>query len=65
VLKGVFGENDMSIWPVIFLVIAIIGAIFGFGDIIPNNSGIARAVFYVFTVLFLGALAVRHYSRSS
>lgn len=41
---------------VIFLVIAIIAAIFGFGGLVVGASEIARVFFFVFIVLFLFSL---------
>jgi uncharacterized membrane protein YtjA (UPF0391 family) len=43
-------------WAVIFLVIAIIAAFFGFGDVAGAASGIARLLFFFFVVLFVIAL---------
>jgi uncharacterized membrane protein YtjA (UPF0391 family) len=38
---------------IVFLVIAIIAAIFGFGDIAAGASSIARVLFFIFLVLFV------------
>lgn len=43
-------------WAIIFLVIAIIAALFGFGGIAATASGIAQILFYIFLVLFVIAL---------
>jgi uncharacterized membrane protein YtjA (UPF0391 family) len=43
-------------WTVIFLVIAIIAAIFGFGGIYAGAIGIAKVLFFIFIVLFLISL---------
>lgn len=43
-------------WAVIFFVIAIIAALFGFGGIASTAVGIAQILFYIFLVLFLIAL---------
>lgn len=43
-------------WAVIFFVIAIIAALFGFGGIASTAAGIAQILFYIFLVLFLIAL---------
>lgn len=45
-------------WAVIFLVIAIIAAIFGFGGIAATAMDIAKVLFFIFIVLFLILLAV-------
>ncbi|MCL3880736.1 DUF1328 domain-containing protein [Marivita sp. GX14005] len=49
----------MLYWAVIFLVIALIAALFGFGGIASASAGIAQILFYVFLALFVLALIVR------
>ncbi len=43
-------------WAVIFLVVALIAALLGFGGIASTSAGIAKALFVVFLVLFLISL---------
>jgi uncharacterized membrane protein YtjA (UPF0391 family) len=43
-------------WTLIFLVIAIIAAIFGFGGIYDAATSIAKILFFIFIVLFLISL---------
>jgi len=43
-------------WTVIFLLIAIVAAVFGFGGIAVAAAGIAKLLFFVFLVLFLVSL---------
>lgn len=43
-------------WAAIFFIIAILAAVFGFGDIAAGASGIAQILFFVFVVLFLISL---------
>lgn len=43
-------------WTVIFLVVAIIAAIFGFGGIYAGAIGIAKVLFFIFLVLFIISL---------
>jgi len=43
-------------WAVIFLIIAIIAGIFGFTDVEAASAGIAKVLFGIFMVLFLGAV---------
>lgn len=43
-------------WSAIFLIIAIVAAIFGFGNIAEGAADIAKILFFIFLVLFLGAL---------
>lgn len=43
-------------WSVIFLVVAIVAALFGFTGIAASATGIAKALFFVFVILFALAL---------
>jgi uncharacterized membrane protein YtjA (UPF0391 family) len=43
-------------WAAAFFIVAIIAAIFGFGDIAAAATGVARILFYVFLILFLISL---------
>lgn len=54
--------DDMLRYALIFLVIAIIAGIFGFGGIAAASAGIARILFGIFIVLFLVGL-IMHLSR--
>ena len=40
-------------WAVIFLIISIIAAVFGFGGISDAASDIARVLFYIFLGVFV------------
>jgi uncharacterized membrane protein YtjA (UPF0391 family) len=43
-------------WALIFFVVAIVAAIFGFGGIVSAAAGIAKILFYVFLILFIVSL---------
>ena len=43
-------------WALIFLVIAIVTAIFGFGGIAGTAAGIAQVLFYIFVAIFVLSL---------
>jgi uncharacterized membrane protein YtjA (UPF0391 family) len=43
-------------WAVIFFVIALVAAVFGFTGIAVAAAGIAKILFFVFLVLFLVVL---------
>jgi uncharacterized membrane protein YtjA (UPF0391 family) len=43
-------------WALIFLVIALVAGLFGFGGIYAAATDIARILFFLFIVLFLVAL---------
>ena len=44
-------ENDMLHYAIVFLVIALIAAVFGFGGIAASAVGIAKILFYVFVIM--------------
>ena len=46
----------MLYYAAVFLVIALIAALFGFGGIAAGAVGIAKVLFFVFVVLFLVSL---------
>ncbi len=43
-------------YTIVFLVIALIAAVFGFTGIAVASAGIAKILFVVFLILFLGSL---------
>lgn len=43
-------------WSVIFFIIAIIAAIFGFGGIAEGAADIAKVLFFIFIALFVIAI---------
>jgi uncharacterized membrane protein YtjA (UPF0391 family) len=43
-------------YAIVFLVIALIAALFGFGVIASTAAGIAKILFFVFLILFLVSL---------
>lgn len=46
----------MLSWALIFFVVAIIAAVFGFGGIASASAGIAQILFFIFLVLFVVSL---------
>jgi len=46
----------MLYWAVVFFVISIIAALFGFTGIAVATAGIAKILFFIFLVLFVLAL---------
>lgn len=44
-------------WAVIFFVVAIIAAVFGFAGIAADSAWIAKILFFVFVVLALASFA--------
>lgn len=51
-------------WTVIFLVVAIIAAIFGFGGIAAGAASIAKVLFFIFLVLFILSLIFGRSTRT-
>jgi uncharacterized membrane protein YtjA (UPF0391 family) len=49
-------EVAMLYWAAVFFVIAIVAALFGFGNIAVAAAAIAKVLFFVFVVLFLLSL---------
>jgi uncharacterized membrane protein YtjA (UPF0391 family) len=45
-------------WAVVFLIIAIVAGIFGFTGVEAASATIAKVLFGIFLVLFLGALCI-------
>jgi uncharacterized membrane protein YtjA (UPF0391 family) len=43
-------------WAVVFLIIALVAAVFGFGGIAAASAGIAKLLFVIFLVLFIISL---------
>jgi uncharacterized membrane protein YtjA (UPF0391 family) len=64
--RGVVGPverartNAMSLlkWALIFLVISLVAALFGFTGIAAASADIARILFYIFVVIFLVLLVL-------
>jgi uncharacterized membrane protein YtjA (UPF0391 family) len=49
-------ETAMLYWTLIFLVVALVAGLFGFGGIASASAGIAKILFAIFIVLFLLSL---------
>jgi uncharacterized membrane protein YtjA (UPF0391 family) len=52
----------MLYWALVFLVVAIVAGLFGFGGIARASAGIAQTLFYIFLVLLVISL-VWHFVR--
>jgi uncharacterized membrane protein YtjA (UPF0391 family) len=50
------GRSEMLRWTLIFLVVALVAAVFGFGGIAAASAGIARILFFIFLILFVASL---------
>jgi uncharacterized membrane protein YtjA (UPF0391 family) len=45
-------------WTLIFLVIALVAALFGFGGIAAGAAGIAKIIFYIFLIALVISLVM-------
>lgn len=45
-------------WALVFLVVALIAAALGFGGVASASAGIAKAIFFVFLVVFIALLVM-------
>jgi uncharacterized membrane protein YtjA (UPF0391 family) len=43
-------------WAVVFLVVALLAAVFGFGGIAGTAAGFAKVLFFVFLIMFVVSL---------
>jgi uncharacterized membrane protein YtjA (UPF0391 family) len=55
-------EAVMLRWALIFFIVALVAAVFGFSGVALAAAGIAKILFYIFLVLFLVSL-VSHLLR--
>jgi uncharacterized membrane protein YtjA (UPF0391 family) len=55
-LFGGGGTTDMLHYALVFLLIALVAALLGFGGIAASFAGIAKILFFLFIILFLVSL---------
>jgi uncharacterized membrane protein YtjA (UPF0391 family) len=48
----------MLYWALVFFLVALVAALFGFGGIAIAAAGIAKLLFYIFLVVFLVTLVM-------
>ena len=53
----------MLYWTVVFLVIAMVAAVFGFTGVYVAAAGIAKVLFFIFLILFILSLLSGGLSR--
>ncbi len=53
----------MLYWALVFFIVAIIAAVFGFGGIAAGAVSIAKILFFIFVVVFLVTLILGLISR--
>jgi uncharacterized membrane protein YtjA (UPF0391 family) len=54
----------MLYWSLVFLVVALVAGLFGFGGIAATSAGIARVLFGVFLLLFVVSFVVQLINRA-
>jgi uncharacterized membrane protein YtjA (UPF0391 family) len=52
------GEHAMLSWAFVFLIVAVVAAVFGFGGIASAAAGIAKLLFFLFLIVFVVMLAL-------
>lgn len=45
-------------WSLVFLLVAIVAGVLGFGGLAATSAGIAQTLFYIFLVLFIVSLII-------
>jgi len=58
VLNSPLEEPDMLRYALIFFIVAIVAAIFGFSGIAGSLAGIAKILFYIFVAVFVISLVM-------
>jgi len=53
------GVDLMLNYAVVFLLVAVVAGLFGFGGIASASAGIAQILFFIFLVLFVVTLVAR------
>jgi uncharacterized membrane protein YtjA (UPF0391 family) len=48
----------MLYWALVFFLVALVAALFGFGGIAIAAAGIAKLLFYIFLIVFLVTLVM-------
>lgn len=52
-IRSMREEREMLNWVWMFLILAIVAAIFGFTGVVAAAAGIAKILFFVFLVVFV------------
>jgi uncharacterized membrane protein YtjA (UPF0391 family) len=54
----------MLYWALVFLAVALVAALFGFGGVASTAAGFAKILFFIFLILFLVSLVFGGLRRS-
>jgi uncharacterized membrane protein YtjA (UPF0391 family) len=57
-------EDGLLYWALMFLVVALVAAIFGFGGIASTATGIAQVLFVIAIIMFLVSLLAGYMRRN-
>ena len=52
-------------WAVLFLIVAILAGIFGFGGVASTAGTVARILFFIFIALFIATLLFGRHASST
>ena len=52
------GVPEMLYWALVFLVVALVAGLFGFGGLASASAGIAQTLFFVFLILLVISVAM-------
>jgi uncharacterized membrane protein YtjA (UPF0391 family) len=52
----------MLYWTLVFLVIALIAAVFGFTNMAAESAGVAKIFFTIFAIMFLVSFALQFFA---
>lgn len=55
----------MLYWALVFLIVALVAGVFGFGGVYVAAAGIAKVLFFLFIVLFIVSLIAGGFGRRS
>ena len=61
--RDLLEEHAMLHYALVFFVIALVAALFGFGGIAAGAAGIAKVLFFIFLVLFVVSLVAGGFRR--
>lgn len=56
--RHILTESKMLGWSLLFFIVAIVAAVFGFGGIAEASADIAQILFFIFLVLFVVSLII-------
>ena len=56
--SNIVRSKNMLYWAVVFFIVALVAALFGFGGIAAGAASIAQILFFLFIVLFVISLIV-------